>query len=175
MSKIKMQAVRICWPNLFSTALFGGEDTGKYDSTFILDKKDHAETIKEIEQAIALITKEKWKGKSLSEDRICLKDGDDTDREEYQNAYTIKAATKQKPLVIDRDKRPLSEDDNVIYAGCYVNAIVTLWAQNNQFGKRINASLEGVQFVRDGEPLGGGGVDVDEFDVFEQETDEMPF
>jgi len=31
-----------------------------------------------------------------------------------------------------------------------------LWAQDNQFGKRVNAELLGVQFVRDGEPFGGG-------------------
>jgi hypothetical protein len=33
---------------------------------------------------------------------------------------------------------------------------VEVWAQDNQHGKRINASLLGVQFVRDGEKLAGG-------------------
>jgi len=41
-----------------------------------------------------------------------------------------------------------------------------LWAQNNQYGKRINAQLDGVQFVRDGDPFGDGAVGVDAFDVF---------
>jgi hypothetical protein len=74
-------------------------------------------------------------------------------RPEYEGKMTIKASTKKRPLVIDRDKSPITEDDNIVYAGCYVNAIVTLWGQNNQFGKRVNAQLDGVQFVRDGEPL----------------------
>jgi hypothetical protein len=69
-------------------------------------------------------------------------------------------------LVINRDKSPIAEGDNVVYAGCYVNGIVSLWAQNNQYGKRINAQLDGVQFVRDGEPFGDGAVSVDAFDAF---------
>jgi hypothetical protein len=44
------------------------------------------------------------------------------------------------------------------YSGCYVNAVIELWAQDNKFGKRINASLMGVQFLRDGQRLSGGGV-----------------
>ena len=39
-----------------------------------------------------------------------------------------------------------------------VNAIIEIWPQDNQFGKRVNASLLGVQFVKDGERLAGGGV-----------------
>jgi len=61
------------------------------------------------------------------------------------------------------------EDDGTIYAGCYVNAIISLWAQDNTYGKRINAQLEGVQFCNNGEPLGAGGIDVDEFDAFASE------
>jgi hypothetical protein len=52
-----------------------------------------------------------------------------------------------------------------------VNAIVTLWPQNNQYGKRINALLDGVQFNRDGDPFGDGAVSVSEFDAFESEED----
>jgi hypothetical protein len=66
----------------------------------------------------------------------------------------------------------LTEDDNVVYAGCYVNAIITLWVQNNSYGKRVNAQLDGVQFAKDGEPFGAGGIDADEFDLLD---DDMAF
>ena len=75
-------------------------------------------------------------------------------------------------MVINRDKTPITEDDNVVYAGCYVNAIITLWAQNNSYGKRVNAQLDGVQFVRDGEPFGDGGISVDQFDGFDDGDDD---
>jgi hypothetical protein len=68
--------------------------------------------------------------------------------------------------VVDRDRTPLTASDGKPYAGCFVNAVVELWAQDNQYGKRINASLGGVQFAADGDAFGGGGVrtEADDFD-----------
>lgn len=171
MSKIKMQAVRLSFPSLFNTAKFGGEDTGKYEATFVLDKVEHAEVIAGIKAEIERLMKEELKGKVPS-DKLCLKDGDEMGRPEFEGKYTIKASTKKRPLVINRDKSPITESDNVIYAGCYVNAIVSLWAQDNKFGKRINAQLDGVQFCRDGEAFGDGAVSVNEFDAFGSESDD---
>lgn len=165
MAKIKIKNVRLSFPSLFRTEKFGEEDTGKYAATFILDKSEHADLIEKIKAAIAKLMKEELKSK-IPADKICLKDGDESARPEYEGAYTIKASTKKRPLVIDRDRSPIAEEDEKIYSGCYVNAIVTLWAQNNQYGKRINAQLDGVQFYRDGEPFGEGGISVDEFDEF---------
>lgn len=170
--QIKMSNVRLSFPNLFQTASFGGEDTQKYDGTFILDKDDNKDSIKEVQTAIKKLIKENLKGKNPGEDRICLKDGDETERDELQGAYSLKASTKKRPVVIDRDKTPLTEDDGVIYAGCYVNAIVTLWTQNNAYGKRINASLDGVQFHSHGDPFGAPGIEADAFDVFGEADDD---
>lgn len=171
MSKIKMQAVRLSFPSLFNTAKFGGEDTGKYEATFVLDKVEHAEVIAGIKAQIERLMKEELKSKVPS-DKLCLKDGDEMGRPEFEGKYTIKASTKKRPLVINRDKSPITESDNVIYAGCYVNAIVSLWAQNNTWGRRINAQLDGVQFCRDGEAFGDGAVSVNEFDAFGSESDD---
>lgn len=169
MAKFKIPASRLSFPSLFSMAVFGGESTGKYEATFILDKEEHADVIKKMQAEIQRLMKDELKSK-VSGDKIALKDGDELDRDEYQGKMTIKASTKKRPLVINRDKSPLTEDDNVVYAGCYVNAIISLWAQNNSYGKRINAQLDGVQFVRDGEPFGSGGIDSDEFDDFDNAT-----
>ncbi len=167
--KMKLQNVRLSFPSLFNTATFGGEDTGKFEGTFLLDKKQHASAIKEIEDAFKELAGEKLKGKVPPPDKLCLKDGDEMDRDEMEGKMSIKASTKKRPLVLDRDKTPLTEADGKPYAGCYVNAIIRLWAQDNQFGKRINASLEGVQFHGDGEPFGAGGIAVDEFDDFDED------
>ena len=175
MSKIKLKNVRLSFPSLFRMAEFGGESTGKYEATFVLDKVEHADAIKAIEAQINELMKNDLKSR-LAADKICLKDGDTLGRPEFEGKYTIKASTKKRPLVINRDKSAISESDNIVYAGCYVNAIVSLWAQNNNYGKRINAQLDGVQFCRDGEPFGDGGVSVDEFDVFGgDDTDDFDF
>ena len=171
MSKIKIPAARLSFPSLFRTATFAEQDTGKYEATFMLDKVEHKDLIEKIKGEINRMMKEDLKTK-LPEDKICLKDGDGTSRDEYQGHYTIKASTKKRPLVIDRNKSPVTEEDNVIYSGVYVNAIISLWAQSNQFGKRINAQLDGVQFARDGEPFGEGGIAADAFDAFGSDDDD---
>jgi|SRR5690554_2667896 len=173
MSKIKLKNVRLSFPSLFRMAEFGGESTGKYEATFVLDKVEHADAIKAIEAQINELMKNDLKSR-LAADKICLKDGDTLGRPEFEGKYTIKASTKKRPVVIDRDKSQLAEEDNKPYAGCYVNGILSLWAQNNQYGKRINAQLDGVQFYADGEPFGDAGISVDEFDEYEPfDTDEF--
>jgi hypothetical protein len=167
MSKIKLQNVRLSFPSLFRKAVFNGDET-KYEATFMLDKTEHADLIKQIDNAVAGMMKDAFKGAKIPADKICLKDGDDSGRSEYEGHMTIKASNAKRPLVIDRDKTPLGEGDNRIYSGCYVNGIVELWAQNNQWGKRINANLLAVQFFRDGDPFGDGTTaSVDDFDAFD--------
>lgn len=166
MSKIKLKNVRLSFPSLFQMAEFGGESTGKYEATFVLDKTEHADLIESIQKQINAMMKNDLKSK-LAADKICLKDGDTLGRPEFEGKFTIKASTKKRPVVIDRDKTPLAEEDNKPYAGCYVNGILSLWAQNNNYGKRINAQLDGVQFFKDGEPFGDAGISVDEFDEYE--------
>ena len=48
---------------------------------------------------------------------------------------------------------------------------VELWAQDNQYGKGVNATLRGVQFYRDGQAFTGGRpLGEDEFVSFEDEA-----
>lgn len=163
-TKIKLSNVRLSFPSLFRKAEFNGETT-KYEATLMLHKDDHADAIKQIKEQIAIAIKDGLKGAKIPSDKICLKDGDESGRDEYEGHYTIKAANNKRPKVIGRDKSPLTEDDGVIYSGCYVNAVIDLWVQNNSWGKRVNANLLGVQFLKDGEPFESGSVaDDDDFD-----------
>jgi hypothetical protein len=170
--KIKLQNVRLSFPSLFRKAEFQGEQT-KFEATFMLHKERDADKIKEIKKAIDAAIKENLKGAKIPADKICLKDGDESGRDEYEGHYTIKAANNKRPKVIDRDKTPLTEDDDKPYSGCYVNAVIDLWTQNNSYGRRVNANLLGVQFYKDGEPFESGSVaDDDDFEEFEVGDDE---
>jgi len=165
--KIKLSNVRLSFPSLFRKAEFNGETT-KHEATFMLHKERDADKIAEIKKAIEVKIKDDLKGAKVPADKICLKDGDESGRDEYAGHYTIKAANNKRPKVIDRDKSPLVEDDGKPYSGCYVNAVVDLWSQNNSYGRRINANLLGVQFFKDGEPFESGSTaDDDDFDEFE--------
>jgi arsenate reductase-like glutaredoxin family protein len=171
MAKIKLNNVRLSFPSLFRKAEFQG-NAGKYEATFLLNKKTHADTIAEIEKQIEVGIKENFKGKKIPADKLCLKDGDEFDYDGYAGCMSFKASNGKRPMVIDKDKSQLTEDDERVYAGCYVNAVVELWFQDNQYGKRVNANLLGVQFFKDGEPFGDGvTASEDDFDAFDDEDD----
>lgn len=133
----------------------------RFSANFLLDKTKDAAQIKKIGDAIRALEATKFKGKKLPADKVCLRDGDEKEYDGYENQMFLSAANKKRPTVIDRDKTTLVEEDGKPYAGCYVNAVVRLWAQDNQFGKRINASLEVIQFVKDGEAFGAPKVNLD--------------
>lgn len=165
MSKIKLSNVRLSFPSIFKRSEFNGEQ-GKFEATFLLNKETQADQIKMLEDAIEkALVESKIK---VASDKRCLKDGDEIEYDGYAGHMSFKASTNRRPTVIDRDKAPLVEDDNKLYAGCYVNAIVDIWIQSNSYGKRVNANLFGVQFFKDGEAFGSGDVDVtDDFDDYD--------
>jgi hypothetical protein len=115
MSKIKLNNVRLSFPSLFQKATFEGKET-KFEATLLLDKDAHAETIAEIQAAIKLAIKEKLGNAKVGADKLCMKDGDDSDYEGYAGTMSLKAANAKRPLVIDRDKTPLAESDNRPYS-----------------------------------------------------------
>jgi hypothetical protein len=55
-------------------------------------------------------------------------------------------------------------DPNEIYSGCYVQAVLNLYAYNKNGNSGIGASLLGIRKIKDGEPLTGSHVSDDDFD-----------
>ena len=160
--QIILRNVRLSFPALFQPEKFNGV-LGKFAGTFLLDKSDKAtynKIVKQIEAALAeariKVPKDKW----------FIKDGDDSAYDGYEGNWSIKASSRTRPTLIDADKTQLEESDGRLYAGCYVNAIISMWIQNNkEYGKRVNANVLGVQFVKDGEPFAAGvTASVDDFD-----------
>lgn len=162
MSKIKLTNVRLSFPNIFKRASFEGKE-GKFEATFLLNKETQADQIEKLQAAIDAAVKEaKVK---IPAGKSCLKEGSDFEYDGYDGHMAFKASTNKRPTLIDRDKSPLVEDDGKPYAGCFVNAIVDIWIQDNAYGRRVNANLFGIQFYADGEAFGAGDIDVtDEFD-----------
>ncbi len=158
---IKLRNVRLSFPSIFNRSNFDGKE-GKYEATFLIPKSD-TKTKKILDEAIKkLLTEAKIK---VSPDKICLKDGDDSSYDGYADHWSLKAGNNKRFPIYNNDKTPLTESDNVIYAGCYVHAIIDFWVQNNQYGKRVNANLYALQFHKDGEAFGMGVPDVsDQFD-----------
>jgi hypothetical protein len=160
--RITLKNVRLSFPSLWKRAVFDGNE-GKYEATLLLDKESQADQIEMIRAEIKRMVD--GSGVKVAHDKFCLKDGDHVEYDGYAGCMSVKAAANKRPTVIDRDKTPLMEEDGKPYAGCYVNAVIDIWIQNNGYGKRANANLYGIQFVKDGEAFGSGPVDVsDDFD-----------
>lgn len=176
--KIKLSNVRLAFPALFEA----DSEFGKFGAQFIIDP--NSPCIKEIEKAIDKVAKDKWGAKSETTlkaiktgNKCCFYDGDSkADYDGFAGNMALSATNKTRPTLVNKDRSQVTEADGVIYGGCYVNAIVEIWAQDNQYGKRINASLSGVQFVKDGEAFSGGGVaSADDFDDIEEGADAEDF
>jgi len=182
--KVVLKNVRLSFPKLWRPDVGQRDDgttTRKYKANFLIDKKKQKALIQEINDAIQDALEDKFGAKipKLKPEKFCLRDGDDEEYDGYEGMMYLGASNSKKPPIVGRNKEPLSEDDGKPYAGCYVNAVVHIWVQNNEAdkgGKRVNASLEAVQFVRDGEAFGAPAIDVDEVfdDLGEDDEDEAP-
>lgn len=179
--EVKLVDVRLSFPALFKAEVNENEDgtkTKKFKASFLLDKKTKVgkANIRAVEEAIEQAKEAKWpKGApKLKDSKLCLRDGDQEDWDGYAGNMYVSAGNSKRPKVVNKDKSPLTEEDGVIFAGCRVNAIIRVWAQDNKHGKRINASLEAVQFYKDDEAFSGyKPVDTDEaFDDFSDEDDD---
>lgn len=169
-TKVTLTNVRLSFPALFKPRAFsdGGEE--KFQATFLIDKKNTA-VIKAVQAAMEAAKKDKWGEKAPKGIKLGLRDGKEkAEVEGYgDDIYFVTARNSKFAPVVDGNITPLSEQSGKVYAGCYVNAYVNAWAQDNQYGKRINFNLLAVQFVRDGDAFGEGSVDVDQ--VFQRVED----
>lgn len=182
--RITLRDVRLAFAQgIFEATVAPGATDAKYNCAFIFGR-DH-EATKAVSEAVAQVAEAKWGAKAAAilkelhaKDRLPIHDGDSKpDAAGYPGNYYLNAGNKMRPLVVDRDPQHiLTVADGKPYSGCYVNGIVEIWAQDNQFGKRVNASLAGVQFVRDGERLAGGSVattnDFEKIDTGAEDADE---
>lgn len=168
--KLVIQNTRLAFPAIFEAKSVAGEEPA-FSASLILPP-DHPQ-MGEINDAIEAVAKEKWGAKApemlkqiRAKGNVCLHDGDEkASYDGFEGNFYISARSKTRPLILDRDKTPLTQSDGRPYGGCYVVAVLELWAQDNQFGKRVNAQLKGVQFYRDGDAFTGGApADESDFD-----------
>ena len=155
---VRLRMVRLSYPHLFKAKGFGrkNEGTPKFSATAIIDPETRSgrDNIKRLEDAIAAAKEDKWGNKipKIKDDRICLRDGD-RDDDASRDMMIVAASNEARPTVLDQDGNEVTAADDVVYAGCYGDMIVRIWAQDNDYGQRVNASLEGFRFREDGEPL----------------------
>jgi hypothetical protein len=158
-----------------------GKSKPKYKCLLLIDKTDK-ESVAKIKKAIKLVedkmVTEKYAGKMPKKgiDNTFI-DGDaEKDGEEYEGRYCINVSKHVKPVIVDRRRNPIT-DEGEIYSGVVANVAIEFYYYWMDESKGITASLEAIQKVADGEPLGAARVraeDVfDEIDEEEEDLDEL--
>lgn len=185
---VKLKNVRLAFPELFNPKPIGSSETKYYSAA--LPVEPGSENHVALEAAIEEAAKAKWAAKSTAILKTIREKGDigykhrpltDGEGEVYdgfQGMHSVNATRREDkgpPLVVNRDGTPLTAASGKPYAGCYVNATVEVWAQDNQYGKKVNIQLRGVQFVRDGAAFSGGApIDPDsEFEALPEDDDQF--
>jgi hypothetical protein len=171
--RLLLKNVRLAFPNLWEPTTVAGEGKPRYSATLIIPA-DHPQ-LEEIREKQNAVAKDKWRDKAPAivrglekQDKMALHDGDTKSKYDgFPGNFFISAAAQENaaPTVIDRDRSPLSVKSGRPYAGCFVNASIEMWPQDNSYGQRINAQLRGIQFFADGDSFSAGRpADADEFE-----------
>lgn len=176
--KINILNARIGFAHgIFKASALEEGQTPKYGADFIIGKdtkivivnEDKSRTSSTMRQVMLTVANEAWKGKGedvladLEASKKCFRNGDRRVNKSgeiydgYEGNTYVTAKSTVRPTVLGRRKEPITEADGKIYSGCYVNAIISIYANTVPKKKGVFAGLEGVQFVADGEAFGGGG------------------
>lgn len=169
--KVKLQNVRLSFPDLFEAVQFEGKGPFKYRASFLIEPNSPAH--KALLAAQEAVLKEEFKDKwqavlNTANDDSKLRfigKGDNKAYDGYAGMLYVtatRAKDKGRPGIYDKNpgtkEQPnyLTATDGKPYAGCYVNAVIELWPQNNNYGKTCRANLLSVQFAKDGDAFGAG-------------------
>lgn len=153
--------VRLSYVHLFEPYSNDPEKEPKYSVTILIPKSDKA-TLAKINKAIEAAKEEgktkKFGGKIPTNLSTTLHDGDeeaDLERNpEYAGHMYMAMSSKARPGIVDLDLNPIL-DSTQVYSGCYARVSINAFPYNTSGKKGISFGLNNVQFLEDGEPLGG--------------------
>ena len=176
-------AVRMIFGNVIVPKAFKDKKTGKdkgeakFDGTFLLEPG--SADLKAAKALAASVAKTQWPGRDLKELKFpftlgevlikrgidrAVKDGKEPRDQSFFEDHVVFVARSKfevglgvlKGSTIEQfsgDKRHLAKDK--FYNGCYVVPSVNFVAYESEFGDGVNAFLDAVLWVKDGEKLGG--------------------
>ncbi len=199
LGEVMLKMVRLSFADLFMPGKdkinkkTGEVIQGRFHANFLMPKQGEyfekytKPNLAKVKAAADEIKTAKWQNKIpiIKPDKLCLRDGNFENWEGYKDHYYLSASNSDMPVLIDREKDEngwivLTKENGgpkKLYAGAWVNGLVRLWAQDNEHGKRINAELLSVQYVKKGDAFSGRGpVDPNAkfLDAIEEQDDDEP-
>lgn len=159
----------------------GDKGKKKYSVTAMLGKKTHAAAIDLVQEAIDAILKE-HKVKKLKAEKLFMRDGDESEAEEYEGFMTISAREERRPPMRNRAGKPIEpgEDDDgyneaeELFVGGHWGAVLIRpwWQDSKDWGKRVNAGLSSIQFLMKDETFGSGRLSEEDLDDIHRSHDD---
>lgn len=181
---IYLSNVRVSFPQLVEpkkTTNEKGEVRTAWSADFILPPD--SQQYKQVMQQYMTLANEKWKERAqtimqmIQTDRKSRCYGNGAEKvnkttllpyDGYEGNAYVSAISNRQPQMIQPNGQPVDASNSMayqaiargIYGGCYVNAAIRLWLQENTHGRGVRCDLVAVQFSKDGDAFGGGGADV---------------
>lgn len=171
--RTNLKNVRLSFPVLWTPEPFEeGDKKLRYSATFLIEPGSEADQA--VQAAIRSAAIEAWGAKANemlesfkgNSQKFCYLDGSTKSYDGYQGKLYLSAhrsSTDGAPSVFGPDIDPatrklrlLKEADGLPYAGCYVNALVEIYAQTKKY-PGVRCGLIGVQFARHGDAFSGAG------------------
>lgn len=172
---VVLSDVRLGFPKLWQADKATEDSKPRYSAHAIIDPETEAgkANLEKIKAALKYVGEKEWGDKwvtifkNLEKNRKSYRLGDTHTNSEgdvyagYEGMHMVSASRAEhqgRPQTLDRRKNPVVESDGVIYAGCYVDMVVSFYAVTGKErgGNGIFSSLELVRFRRDGDAFGGG-------------------
>lgn len=171
-TKVITGKVRFSYVNVFEPREDQNGGDPKYSVTLLIPKSDTT-TLGKIKDAIAeareVFCKRNGANALPAKPNHTLHDGDgmrdsgDPFGPECKGCYVITVSSRQKPVVVDSFRNPIT-DPAELFSGCYGRAAINFYGYNRNGKKGISAGLQSIQKLHDGEPLGGARGSADDFD-----------
>lgn len=176
---------RASHPHVFKpTSVKPGEDPS-YSIEMLFDKK--TTKLSDFQRVVKEAAVQKW-GANQKDWPTPLKmpyrDGDKPYgkkkevKEEHKGMWVIRASSKAeyyKPYVVGKDPEIKLTSESEFYPGCYARAAIKAHAYTFADKDGVKFVLDGVQFIRDGEALGGKPRAEDTFGIIEGDDGDDAF
>lgn len=181
---IYLSNVRVSFPQLVEpkkTTNEKGEVRTAWSADFILPPD--SQQYKQVMQQYMTLAADKWKERAqtimqmIQADRKSRCYGNGAEKvnkttllpyDGYEGNAYVSAISNRQPQMIQPNGQPVDASNSMayqaiargVYGGCYVNAAIRLWLQENIHGRGVRCDLVAIQFSKDGDAFGGGGADV---------------
>ena len=161
LTRVVTGKVRLSYVHLFEPYTNDPDKEARYSVTILIPKSDNV-TIGKITAAEGAAKEEgkskKFGGSIPKNLSSIIHDGDeeaDLERNpEYAGHLYMAMSSKTRPGVVDQDLNAVL-DTTQVYSGCYARVSINAFAYYTAGKKGVSFGLNNVQFLEDGEPLGG--------------------